>query len=373
MHALVLVSLVVLSGYCEGRDIVLEATAQAQAIIEKWQNPSDCASKQFLVWNSRIGNGIGSDLHIESFVLARAMSLQRVLIYEPDSNLTAWMFTNTTYCYGSSNPDCFLRNLTHCPKPVESQIVRLTDSEMLGENTSPQFGRIDLQWEFSSIIPSSLAEVFAQASAFIPNPAGETDRIRLLRWIRSQFTRYRIQPNARMNNHIEGIRRSLSLQKDCAHPLFCVNVRHADKASEMKLHEFDEYMTPAENLRATNTYFSSFEKIHVLLSTEDNLVIEQAHAFHRNNSMWLFHYTAFGRGNENNYDAIAKYGAVEVALNSLTNLFLTDKCDAFFTTRGSNWGRLIDELRRTQGKENYPFIDLSIGDTTVDFSESQNV
>jgi hypothetical protein len=164
-----------------------------------------------------------------------------------------------------------------------------------------------------------------------------------------------------MKRHVDEIRRSL-FPNSVSHPLFCVNFRHADKGSEMKLHAFDEYMAFAENLRSTDTFFSTFEKINVLLSTEDNQVINEAHAYHQRRPVWSFHYTDIGRGNENNVDAISKYGAINVALNALTNLFLSDDCNAFFTTRGSNWGRLIDELRRTQGKENYPFFDLTAGD-----------
>jgi hypothetical protein len=56
---------------------------------------------------------------------------------------------------------------------------------------------------------------------------------------------------------------------------------------------------------------------------------------------------------------IAKFGAHEEFLRSLLNLMVALECDGFIGTRGSNWNRLIDELRSTwAGKVAVPFVEV---------------
>ena len=152
----------------------------------------------------------------------------------------------------------------------------------------------------------------------------------------------------------------------------------------MQLHEFPEYMQRINTLRGSEPSRDSLHlRLHsakdILLSTEDPRVITEAADEERRNShmmdtsasvgrggsaeneghRWSFHYTPFKRVNEwSNFHMIRHHGAVNVSLNAFTNLFLSLHCDAYVTTLGSNWGRLMNELRRTHGKEGVPFVDI---------------
>jgi len=55
-------------------------TADTQAILESLQNPADCSSAKYFIWDMR-GYGLGSDLHTLGWAIGLAVKNNRVLLH----------------------------------------------------------------------------------------------------------------------------------------------------------------------------------------------------------------------------------------------------------------------------------------------------
>ncbi|CAI5473855.1 unnamed protein product [Closterium sp. Yama58-4] len=124
-------------------------------------------------------------------------------------------------------------------------------------------------------------------------------------------------------------------------PYVSLHVRLSDKYLEMKLHFFATYMYFMYKLRA---HVPNLE--HVWLSTEMQSVIEETSNF----PDWTFHYTTSGRVTsamqmqEEHVKDKQRTGEI------FANLIITTQADYFVGALASNWNRLIDELRSTNGR-----------------------
>jgi hypothetical protein len=135
---------------------------------------------------------------------------------------------------------------------------------------------------------------------------------------------------ARLRNHESGLlplpRGTLSL-----------HVRHGDKNTEMALVPFREYLKGAEELFRWQPL--SLQRT-LFVSTEDPQVIQQAST---TSGQWLALYSDIPRHNSNGFEQLRM--ADDMTLLHITQLLMALECDAWVGTLGSNWNRLIDELR----------------------------
>ncbi|CAI7821553.1 unnamed protein product [Closterium sp. NIES-54] len=153
-------------------------------------------------------------------------------------------------------------------------------------------------------------------------------------------------------------------------PIVSVHVRQGDKGSEMHLNSFAAFMFFAYRLRRVEP-----ELRHVWLSTEMQSVIDQATQFkdwsfhishdqHQSSNKhmsvvvrtaqfkdWSFHYSHNPRQNSTKFmvDYERDVGHKLVGI-SFANLIISSQCDYFVGALGSNWNRLINELRVTNGR-----------------------
>ncbi|KAG5056208.1 hypothetical protein JHK85_008718 [Glycine max] len=127
-------------------------------------------------------------------------------------------------------------------------------------------------------------------------------------------------------------------------PLLSIHVRMGDKACEMKVVEFEEYMQLADRIRR---HFPNLNSIW--LSTEMQEVIDKIKEY----SGWNFHYTKVRRQGRTNV-SMAKYEASlgrESSTNyPLVNFMMAADSDFFVGALGSTWCFLIDGMRNTGGK-----------------------
>ncbi|KAK6145312.1 hypothetical protein DH2020_022132 [Rehmannia glutinosa] len=126
-------------------------------------------------------------------------------------------------------------------------------------------------------------------------------------------------------------------------PLLSMHVRMGDKACEMKVVGFEEYMHLAQKLRR------SFPNLNtVWLSTEMQDVIDRSKSHHH----WKFYYTNVTRQTGNM--TMATYEASlgrEMSTNyPLVNFLMATEADFFIGALGSTWCFLIDGMRNTGGK-----------------------
>lgn len=126
-------------------------------------------------------------------------------------------------------------------------------------------------------------------------------------------------------------------------PLLSMHVRMGDKACEMKVVEFEEYMHLADRFRERFPQLSN-----IWLSTEMQEVINKAKLY----PQWNFYYTNVTRQIGN--ITMAKYEASlgrETSTNyPLVNFLMATEADFFVGALGSTWCFLIDGMRNTGGK-----------------------
>ncbi|CAI5475157.1 unnamed protein product, partial [Closterium sp. Yama58-4] len=112
-------------------------------------------------------------------------------------------------------------------------------------------------------------------------------------------------------------------------PIVSMHVRQGDKAGEMRLISFPSFMFMANRLRRRS-------------------VIDQSQQY----KDWAFLYSTNPR--QNGTTSIFEYeqtaGVAKLAGISLANLLISSQADFFVGALGSNWNRLISELKATSGR-----------------------
>ncbi|KAG0461995.1 hypothetical protein HPP92_020471 [Vanilla planifolia] len=126
-------------------------------------------------------------------------------------------------------------------------------------------------------------------------------------------------------------------------PMLSMHVRMGDKACEMKVVEFENYMLLAERIRNRFPHLNS-----IWLSTEMQEVIDKVRSY----PWWKFYYTNVRRqvGNITMASYEASLGRETGTNNPLVNFLLATEADFFIGALGSTWCYLIDGMRNTGGK-----------------------
>eukprot|EP00850_Spirogloea_muscicola_P016006 SM000127S26622 [mRNA] locus=s127:153616:155776:+ [translate_table: standard] len=140
-------------------------------------------------------------------------------------------------------------------------------------------------------------------------------------------------------------------------PAVSIHVRQGDKAIEMKLYGFPAFMWYAYRLR-----YHAPDARHVWLSTEMQAVVDQAPKYGR----WSFFFTKMPRqGRGTTMERYEKGSGMETATGvAFAQLLIAAECDYFIGVLGSNWNRLINELRVTGGRLRAGYLGLNIGEDT---------
>ncbi|CAI5993207.1 unnamed protein product [Closterium sp. NIES-64] len=135
-------------------------------------------------------------------------------------------------------------------------------------------------------------------------------------------------------------------------PVVSVHVRLSDKGSEMELHPLPAFMLVAARLRAHRPDLK-----HVWLSTEVQSVIDETGDY----PGWTFFYTNASRVQSAQQMKNEQENAQQPIANIFANLLITAECDYFIGSLGSNWNRLIDELRSTNGRLYSGLVSFTFG------------
>ncbi|CAI5984002.1 unnamed protein product [Closterium sp. NIES-64] len=139
-------------------------------------------------------------------------------------------------------------------------------------------------------------------------------------------------------------------------PLLSMHVRAGDKGSEMELFPMAAYMVLAARVRMKDPSLH-----HVWLSTEMQAVVDEAARF----PGWTFHHTRnprVGGGSTAMVHFESALGHELAGAVSLANLAVAAMADYYVGALGSNWNRLINELRVTGGR-------LKAGYLSVNYDE----
>ncbi|XP_044498640.1 uncharacterized protein LOC123220475 [Mangifera indica] len=126
-------------------------------------------------------------------------------------------------------------------------------------------------------------------------------------------------------------------------PLLSMHVRMGDKACEMKVVEFEEYVHLAGRVRKHFPHLNS-----IWLSTEMQKIVDKTKQYPH----WNFYYTNVTRqvGNITMAKYEASLGRKTSTNYPLVNFLMATEADFFIGALGSTWCFLIDGMRNTGGK-----------------------
>ena len=330
----------------------LFSSSNAQRKIWEHQHPEDCASQNFLLYagDNSVGHGIGSTLHLATWALAEAMSAGRILLFAatPDG-----IWTRGEFCDGYKTfYECYFEPVSSCTLNDLLQNQSISEIPVLqpgGEQQHLQLVRV-LMGSFEAsrtrLIPPQV-EPLLRSTFVAPS--------KRYFWWRAQGVAYILRPNPRTLQEIAA-RKAKSFARQIPFGTISVHIRHGDKAREMVLVPDEVYLRKAEELLAA---FPELTRT-IFLSTEDSESVK----FFRQVSNWTVLLVDTPRQTKvmSPADFANDIGADEEVLNSLTNLDLALDCSAWVGTLGSNWNRLIEELRSTvRCKAHLPYLDAHQG------------
>lgn len=139
--------------------------------------------------------------------------------------------------------------------------------------------------------------------------------------------------------------------------LITVHIRWGDKASEMDLVSIDEVVNAILSL-LTPDELSGQKLVHIYVASEDPGALIKFHeaAMVRN---WQVHASGPTNRMAGSYSMMSlAYDSRKAGLQSLAALLIALQANRYVLTRGSNWSRLIDELRKS-------VLDSRCGNCTV--------
>lgn len=127
--------------------------------------------------------------------------------------------------------------------------------------------------------------------------------------------------------------------------LITVNIRWGDKWREMKLVSIEEYLDATKKL-LTDDELKGKETVHIYLASEDPRAMQLYTDSAPDN--WIIHSSGPTQSNVTgeNMRTLAKFSDGRAGLESLAALLIAMEANRYVLTTGSNWSRLINELRK---------------------------
>ncbi|KAL1803206.1 hypothetical protein ACET3Z_031853 [Daucus carota] len=357
-------------------------TRKVQSDIWFRQHPSDCSdpSVKFLVadWERLPGFGIGAQFAGMCGLLAIAINERRVLVTNyynradhdgcRGSSRSSW----SCYFFPETSQECRDRAFQLMKEKKAWEKGTITAKE---NYTSKDIwtGRIPRVWGY----PWSYMQPTTEINGSLVSHHRKMDR----RWWRAQAIRYLMRFKSEYTCNLLNVARhaafgmeaaklvlssrsenySMSTSASDTHradiedfvwsnhkpwmprPLLSMHVRMGDKACEMKVVEFEEYMRLAHRIRNRFPHLNS-----IWLSTEMQEVVDKSRSYPH----WKFYYTNVTRqvGNMTMASYEASLGRQISTNYPLVNFLMAAESDFFIGALGSTWCFLIDGMRNTGGK-----------------------
>jgi hypothetical protein len=329
-------------------------THEAQLAIWTNQHPTSCENAKYRIYTGHSG-GIGSTMHVAASALARAMNEGRVFIFSADSAL---LWTDDSTCRGDRSWGCFFQPPSPCGLEFAADPVTIRAGFQRGEG--PESGP-------TGETPPPPRQLLAKLAAAAPELSAAARNY----WWCAQATAYLMRLNDATLAAVRALRQDALLLQlaSAASPgssegggaplitaadaltiplppgMIHAHVRHGDKHTEMELQGTSVYTAAAIAVREQQPLL--LRRI-LLVSTEDASVITEAQDILVKDGWSVIHY-AIPRSNIGQpSQQIADLGPLRAANTTRTHLqqlLWAMEADAWISTRGSNWNRLIDELR----------------------------
>lgn len=356
------------------------STRRIQQDLWMHQHPQNCydSKLRFLIadWERLPGFGIGAQLAGMSGLLAIAINENRILVTNyynrADHNGCQGLSRSHWSCYffPETSQECRQRafDLMRSQEAWDNKIVTVKENYTSKEIWS---GRIPRKWgnPWSSLQPTT------DIDGSLLMSHRKMDR----RWWRAQAIRYLMRFRSEYTCHLLNVARHASFGMQAAEmviatlpsawpkvalnrsqsdielfvwsnhkpwiprPFLSMHVRMGDKACEMKVVGFENYIQLANRIRVNFPNLNS-----IWLSTEMQEVIDNSRLYPH----WKFYYTNVTRqvGNITMATYEASLGRETSTNNPLVNFIMATEADFFIGALGSTWCYLIDGMRNTGGK-----------------------
>jgi hypothetical protein len=288
-------------------------TAQVQTEMWNMQHPANCSAVEWYRYYQRPGHpahGIGSYIHVVSVAFTDAW--MRGLSF---MNHAWWIFGDPLPACRYASYECYVWPATPCkfeqmPKNVTTELWMRPDRLQIPE-----------KWRHKGLF-----------------------------WWRAQVTKFLFRPRPSLLRYADNMRRETFPNGTIPHPLISLHIRHGDKAKEAGLIPVSAYMKMIEDAQLKEKYGAR----SIFLSTEDPESVDDL--LREYNATWDIYYTKVPRFNLSPLGSMERIGPERETLISFSQLLLAVEADFFVGTRSSNWCRLIDELRKVNGKARTSYL-----------------
>ncbi|CAI6003665.1 unnamed protein product [Closterium sp. NIES-64] len=135
-------------------------------------------------------------------------------------------------------------------------------------------------------------------------------------------------------------------------PIVSLHVRGTDKFAEMGLTSLDSHIFHMNRLRHHGLDLS-----HVWLNTETQANVDRA----ADQPSWTFFYSSNAR-QQAAAGSLRQYERDQSVAVSFASVLIAAQCDYFVGSLGSNWSRLMNELRSTNGRLLAGFVAVNFGE-----------
>jgi hypothetical protein len=296
-------------------------TKWMQAFIHKHQHPAKC--DRILISDGH-RSGFGSEMHVIGAHLAYAIQNNYVLVL---SNETCTNFRVPHSC--TDGCACMLRPISNCSAADDPAAPRIEGGFLMAFRLADVFVNA-LRAQFPSMtVPQMKYWWRGQSAAYVMR--FNDDTLRVLRTLRHNRT---------LHYATHGCAVPFPLPANT----ISVHIRGGDKWAEMPLVPAQNYVSVV--LQLVHNMPHSFSRT-VFLSGDDQQSIDQARQLIEDRHMSVI-YTRMPRlvGGHRMSDWRAAPDESEGSFYAhLLQLLMALEADAWVGTRGSNWNRLIDEMR----------------------------
>jgi hypothetical protein len=326
--------------FCD-RMFSLAESRDAALLIYEHQHPRDCNNSRYLVITDEWLHGFGSAIHVKSEMLVKAIQMGRVLI---DSHENKWKFSNPSNC-NQGNMSCYFSRITHCTLPKDWMNAAQPLASLQTSSHS------DAQYVFTPSLP---AFVLKYSSLHAPKGLGYDHKS--LHWWATHASAYIIRPNLQtlqatccMWNCITGG------IKQPDRPFAAMFVRSGDKYKEARMFEPHDYFNRLYDVSQNLT--SAVRSVYV--SSDSALILNRMLQDYGADwkLMWVGNFRSANGSHAADESATAFTPEIQMrALFTLADIYISAAADVLVGTLSSNQCRLMDELRKVQGKARIPYV-----------------
>lgn len=332
--------------FCDSMYPLNETEAVAKLIYDN-QHPASCASARYLVITKEWESGAGSTIHIKAYALLIAIVSGRVLIEDPSIN---WPKTNPQTCE-SRDWACYFARLTNCSLPEDWK-----SSSKPFVNITHQTDQYVTHVSSYKIADATGAESFYTFRPSKLAPAWQPYATKPRSWWITHATGYVMRPNERT------LRATCYLwdclfgrNKQPRRPFAAVFIRQGDKYWEAKLRNASEYFDLLRDFEAR--LGEPIRKVFV--GSDDPGMI--THVLEQYSREWDLSFIGYPRQPQGNlqWEEPKRHHSASIEVQMLLTIaenYISSTADVLGGTLSSNQCRVMDELRKLQGKARMPYL-----------------